>query len=219
MSNSFIKIAFSFSAIALIFWYCQDPDTQPPEITLLGDDTVRLVLNSTYNDPGATASDPEDGNLDQHILTTSEVDYSTTGTYKIYYTVTDEGGNKAETQRHIIIYNQAEVYNGIYSVTGIDNQGSNFNYDDPLQADAQQNHYLRSKNFLNDSVEILIFARNDSFFIEKQKIIFQQDTLNIHSQDYNMLSNVTFDLDFHITSPDSSMVTLYFMIYDYASPL
>jgi regulator of sigma D len=219
MNKKLFKIAIIFSAIALIFWHCQEPDTNPPKINLLGDDTVRLVLNSTYNDPGATASDPEEGNLTQHILITSEVDYTTTGTYKIYYTVTDEGGNKAEVSRHMIIYNQAEVYNGIYDAAGIVSTGSSIAYNDLLQADAQQNHYLRSKNFLNDSVEILIFARNDSVYIEKQKIIYQQDTFNIHTPTYLTINSTGFHLMFNLTKPDSSVVTLYNIKYDYASPL
>ncbi len=67
------------------------PNT-PPIITLLGDNPTNITVGETFNEPGATAIDLEDGDLTDSIITTGTVDTATVGTYTITYTVTDSGG-------------------------------------------------------------------------------------------------------------------------------
>lgn len=43
--------------------------SEPPVITMTGDANMRLALNGTFTDPGATATDPEDGDLDTITMT------------------------------------------------------------------------------------------------------------------------------------------------------
>lgn len=68
-----------------------------PIIQLNGNNPESIFLGESYNDAGATASDAEDGNLTEQIITIGNVDTATIGTYKISYDVTDSGGEKAET--------------------------------------------------------------------------------------------------------------------------
>lgn len=71
-------------------------DITPPVITLLGDDPAQVLLNTSYTDAGATASDAEDGDLTGSIVLGGDVvDTSVVGNYTITYDVMDSSGNAA----------------------------------------------------------------------------------------------------------------------------
>lgn len=74
-----------------------------PIITLNGDSTVELWNGDTFNDPGATASDAEDGDISANVTISGTVDTSTNGTYTVTYSVTDSGGKSASVQRTVIV--------------------------------------------------------------------------------------------------------------------
>jgi hypothetical protein len=75
----------------------------PPTITLTGANPLNLTIGDTFVDPGATATDTEDGDLTSHIVVTGTVNASTTGTYILTYSVTDSGGLSASTTRTVIV--------------------------------------------------------------------------------------------------------------------
>jgi hypothetical protein len=79
------------------------PDTTSPIITLYGPDTIILPLYSPYVEYGAKAYDFVDGNLTGNILLHGYFDSTIAGTYTFNYTVSDNAGNTATTNR-IIIY-------------------------------------------------------------------------------------------------------------------
>ena len=54
--SQFLIFAFIIGILS-----CQKKDDIPPILTLKGTDKVSLVLNSTYIDAGATATDETDG--------------------------------------------------------------------------------------------------------------------------------------------------------------
>jgi hypothetical protein len=68
---------------------------QIPVITLRGSAMMTLAQDDVYTDPGATARDPEDGDLSARIQTAGRVEMSRTGQYRIVYGVTDSVGNRA----------------------------------------------------------------------------------------------------------------------------
>jgi len=68
----------------------------PPTITLNGSSTIELVEGSSYEELGATASDPEDGDIDSdQIIIESNVNTSIVDTYQVSYNVNDSGGRAA----------------------------------------------------------------------------------------------------------------------------
>ena len=68
----------------------------PPVITLNGSATMNLTVGDTYTEPGATATDDEDGDISASIVIGGDtVDTATAGTYVVTYNVTDSGGNAA----------------------------------------------------------------------------------------------------------------------------
>jgi hypothetical protein len=80
------------------------PVNTPPVITLNGDTPITITEGQTYTDPGATATDAEDGDLTNEIVTINEVDANTVGTYMVQYSVTDSGGLSDSKKRvvHVI---------------------------------------------------------------------------------------------------------------------
>ena len=71
------------------------PPNSPPAITILGPNPVTIDAGTAYVDAGATASDPEDGNITANIVTVNNVDTSSPGTYTVTYDVADSDGNSA----------------------------------------------------------------------------------------------------------------------------
>ncbi len=80
-----------------------EKDTKKPTITLFGAETVKTTLGKKYKDKGATAKDNVDGDITDKIKTTSDVDTSKEGTYKVTYTVSDKAGNTASKERTVIV--------------------------------------------------------------------------------------------------------------------
>ena len=79
---------------------------EQPVITLLGDSPYVLEASTTvnYSDPGATAADPEDGDLSGSVAVSGQiVNMSQPGTYLIDYDVQDSGGNDAETVTRTVL--------------------------------------------------------------------------------------------------------------------
>jgi hypothetical protein len=70
-------------------------DTQPPVIQLNGPASISLVVETAYQDAGATATDAVDGNLTAKIVTGNPVNSAIVGTYTVTYDVSDSSGNAA----------------------------------------------------------------------------------------------------------------------------
>lgn len=74
------------------------PDTDPPVITVIGDNPIDVEQGTVYTDQGATALDDVDGDVTPSIITTGAdlVDTSTIGaSFTVTYDVTDAAGNAA----------------------------------------------------------------------------------------------------------------------------
>ena len=77
-----------------------------PVITLKGENPVKIKVESTYTDLGATATDEIDGNITSKITTTSTIDTSVEGTYEIIYQVTNNLGKTSTAKRIVIVYSE-----------------------------------------------------------------------------------------------------------------
>ena len=87
----------TYTSTGRVDFTVQSSDTEKPIITLVGNPIEEIMLNSTYNDAGATAFDNDDGDITSSIVVTNGVDSSTVGTYTVSYNVTDSQGNAATT--------------------------------------------------------------------------------------------------------------------------
>ncbi|MBI2422854.1 MAG: DUF5011 domain-containing protein [Candidatus Hydrogenedentes bacterium] len=62
-----------------------------PVLTLLGDGEITLECGANFVDPGATASDENDGDITDSIVVTGMVNTSVPGEYTLVYSVTNSG--------------------------------------------------------------------------------------------------------------------------------
>ena len=77
---------------------------QPPEpvIKVIGGRSIHVPVGMPYEDQGATALDDVDGDVTSAINTdASSADTSTTGVFKVWYSVTDKDGNKSLKSRTV----------------------------------------------------------------------------------------------------------------------
>ena len=85
-------------------------DVESPIIELKGNSTMYLYVGNSYNEEGYTANDNCDGDITDKVEVSNGVNTSSTGTYKITYSVTDSNGNTTSVERTIIVRKRA-VYN------------------------------------------------------------------------------------------------------------
>ena len=73
-------------------------DRTPPVISLIGGTTLEIREGEAFEDPGATATDDRDGNVD---ITVSGNVGVTAGTYTLTYSASDASGNVSEVIRTV----------------------------------------------------------------------------------------------------------------------
>jgi hypothetical protein len=147
MKKLMLFIAFLGIAGGLAFFAsCSKDDTTAPVITINGANPYYLVLNSlAYTDPGATAEDDEDGTVTvTSDISSTNPDRNLAGTYTITYTAVDAAGNEATATRTVVVYNEADVLAGNYSV--IDTVAK-LSYSDQVIASTTENRKITFQKF------------------------------------------------------------------------
>jgi PKD repeat protein len=84
-------------------------DNAIPTLTLNGEDTVYVEVNTTYNDPGAVAMDPKEGDISNRIVLTSDLDLTLNGVYYLTYNVSDASGNAADPITRVVFVVQDQT--------------------------------------------------------------------------------------------------------------
>jgi hypothetical protein len=87
-------------------------DWTPPTLTLRGEPTVTLTIESPYADAGATAADDIDGDLTSRIVTSNPVNTALLGTFTVSYAVSDLSGNAATPITRTVIVQAREPSGG-----------------------------------------------------------------------------------------------------------
>ncbi|MGE5453447.1 MAG: immunoglobulin-like domain-containing protein [Acidobacteriota bacterium] len=88
-------------------------DMVKPVITLNGSATLSVTQGSSFVDPGATASDDRDGNINSKVVVTGSVNTGVVGTYTLSYNVKDAAGNAATTVTRAVTVISSGVANKI----------------------------------------------------------------------------------------------------------
>ena len=71
---------------------------QTPVITLMGSTNMTVQLNSTWTEPGYTATNSDGNDITSSVTIAGAVDTTTAGTYLLYYQVVDAYGTPATPQ-------------------------------------------------------------------------------------------------------------------------
>lgn len=96
-------------------------DNKPPNLTLIGDEILEIPYGSLSTDPGATASDNRDGNIDEKVMSnwSSIVDINKVGAYTVTYTVSDRKENKTTINRKVIVRYFSDNFKGQYNTVNV----------------------------------------------------------------------------------------------------
>lgn len=156
--------AITLVAGALLLTGCKKDDTTAPVVTLTGDASVTISLNSTYTDAGATAEDDRDGDITANITNDAStvVNKDLAGTYTVTYTVSDEAGNTGTATRTVIVKNDAEAtWAGNYTVVDVCGSGASaitYNYSQTVTASTTVNNRVTFNKFADYSNNTGIYA-------------------------------------------------------------
>ena len=159
------KIVFSYLIAAtcgvMILSSCsKDEDTTSPVVTLNGASSVELSLGtSSYSDPGATATDDEDGSVSvTSDFSSTNPNLNSTNTYTITYSATDAAGNTGTATRSVRVKNDAEDYAGTYAVEDSVDGVLVFNYSQEITVDNVVNNRVHFNKFANYANNTNIYA-------------------------------------------------------------
>jgi hypothetical protein len=142
-----MKILYSTLVLLLsvFIFSCEKKDDLPPILTLNGNDSVAVILNSKYKDEGAFATDEKDGNITANIFIVNTVNEDKIGVYTVTYSVVDKAGNEAKPlTRWVLVYNQGYTYSGYYALkeTQIYPGSETCQYQIAANADSTRNYGL-----------------------------------------------------------------------------
>lgn len=86
-------------------------DDSGPVLSLIGPSIVVSEQGSPFNDPGATATDEQEGDISANIVVTGTVNSNVAGSYTLAYNVSDSAGNPAlEVQRTVSIVEPSAAF-------------------------------------------------------------------------------------------------------------
>lgn len=184
-------------------------DSNPPTITLHGDNKPFIRLGNTYDDPGVSAIDDVDGDITSKVVTSSNIDYSKAGTYTITYSISDNGGNTSSIKRSIDIYDMIDTLNPRSGITINEIMASNASTN--LDPDYKSfSDWIELYNNQNSTVNIGGYYLSDNKSQPKKWTIPSGTTLAAHS--YLLIWTDKEDTGLHTNfslNSDGETITLY----------
>ena len=82
-------------------------DNTGPDITLNGNSTIFLPINTKYEELGFTVSDDSGVDMTDRVKINNQVNMQKNGTYPVTYTVFDDAGNVSTVVRKVVVYGGA----------------------------------------------------------------------------------------------------------------
>ncbi len=184
--------------VVIIAFSCRKVDDTPPIIVMNPPDTLAHILNNSYTDPGATATDEADGNITNNMYVKSTLDINLVGEYTIVYSVIDKQGNEAApATRWIFVYNQAWSYAGQYSVTETEVFPSvgTTEFTAIVKADTTLNYRIRFLSFAGSTANAVYGDIYDSVIIIPFQIV-GNDTISVAIQGSGSINDSIISLQY-----------------------
>lgn len=159
---------------AVIFTGCgkDDEDATAPVVTLKGAETIEMDLGEDFStiDPGATASDDEDGSI-TNITVTGIPDGKTVGTFTVKYSAKDKAGNEGSKTRTVKVKSDklAGTYSAVDVVTGVG--AGSYDYTATVTQSSTEYNKILIKNFgsYDEAVTVYAIVEGDNITIPDQK--------------------------------------------------
>lgn len=170
--NFTILLTLVLAGITLVSG-CKKEDENAPAISLNGLSEITIDLGETFNDPGASANDEEDGDLTKSVTVTGTVDNQKVGTYTLKYNVSDEAGNPAtEVTRTVKV--RSNKLAGSYKVTDVvtgSSANGTYNYDVDITQSSTDYNKILIGNFGGFSVgKVSATVEGNSITIPSQSV-------------------------------------------------
>ncbi|MBU1370375.1 MAG: DUF5011 domain-containing protein [Bacteroidetes bacterium] len=113
-SAVFLFVGFFLILMVLLLNSCQKEETSedpfPPYILLNGANPTWSQLGDAYEDAGARAYDitatRDTIEISARLRQTDNININETGSYRVFYNVTDEAGNEAKEVERVVYVNQ-----------------------------------------------------------------------------------------------------------------
>ena len=174
MKKQILFLAALFIATAIIFTSCKKDDTTAPVVKLNSTtSSIRVILNSTTTDPGATATDDVDGAVTPTSNWATAVNLNLTGTYTVTYSATDKAGNVGTATLSVVVYNEAESLVGNYSVVDLVQGGSPSTYSDAITVSSTTNKKIivqKFADYLNGTVSFTVDLTANTVTVPTQTV-------------------------------------------------
>ena len=144
------------------------PDTTPPTLSLTGNTSVTISVDTPYNDEGATCSDLVDGATIPITPTvvSNTVDTTQTGTYAVTYSCADAAGNPAADVTRTVTVREAGPDTEPPTITlegGIDIE---------ITVDGIYNEQVACEDTVDDSPKLSIEGSIDTTILGEQYIFY-----------------------------------------------
>lgn len=108
-------LMMSSIALFVLVTGCSKEDT-PPVLSLIGDQNYSSYYGETFSDPGARATDNEDGDI-TGLITVAGTVGTAPNIYTLDYSVIDADGNYESIQRYVTVKYKSTSLAGTYNVT------------------------------------------------------------------------------------------------------
>ena len=138
-----------------------------PVIKLLGREEYTIVKNGVYEEPGATATDVEDGDLSDKIEIDSTVKEDTAGEYTVTYKVKDKDGNETSLDRKVTVFEVTDP-----NTSGIPVLMYHYFYDDENGETGEDANYLAISMFKK---QLDYFKENNFYYPSMKEIALYVD--------------------------------------------
>ena len=159
-------------------------DTQKPEITLKGSESVTIPYDTKYQEDGYTATDNYDGDITQNVEISGETVNDITK--KIIYTVKDSSGNETTKERIIITEPKKEEQQIVEPSTST-NDGKSVIYltfdDGPSRSITPHILDILKEENVKATFFVINFDSNEEYLIKR--IVNEGHSIGIHGYSHN----------------------------------
>lgn len=159
-------------------------DTQKPEITLKGSESVTIPYDTKYQEDGYTATDNYDGDITQNVEISGETVNDITK--KIIYTVKDSSGNETTKERIIITEPKKEEEQQVAPSTNT-NDGKSVIYltfdDGPSRSITPYILDILKEENVKATFFVINFDSNEEYLIKR--IVNEGHSIGIHGYSHN----------------------------------
>ena len=179
-----------------IYRYIKVIDKVSPEIELLGDKEINVLVNSRYYEYGYRAIDNYDGDISDRVKVSGKVDIKKEGSYNLTYTVTDSSGNSSSVNRIVNVKKLAVTFSSNSSGTISVNSYNIKKYSNTVVKNNFNNMGVYLEGYVKDKKNIYkIKLKNVNNLLEYlYNMTVSKDNYYSGNLDFSMITNGVYEV-------------------------